>query len=123
NGRAADMLDIEHKFADRIQDILTFVFKQTMPLFIVRPQFYRPSRQAERVLQFANLIQMFFSSVKNLSASKPPSRPTPLSFIPPNGVRKSRRSQQFSQTTPHSRLAATRCARERFSVHTVAERP
>ena len=31
-------------------------------------------------------MQMFFGSVKNRSASSPPSRPTPLAFIPPNGT-------------------------------------
>ena len=30
-------------------------------------------------------MQMFFGSVKKRSASFPPSRPTPLCFIPPNG--------------------------------------
>ena len=38
NGRAADMLDTEHKLADRIQDILTFNLEQTMPFFVVRSQ-------------------------------------------------------------------------------------
>ena len=47
-----------------------------------------------------NFIQTFFSSVKNFNASNPPSRPTPEFFIPPKGVRKSRRSQQLIHTIP-----------------------
>ena len=69
------------------------------------------------------LTQIFFSSVKNRNASKPPSRPTPEFFTPPNGVRRSLRSQQLTQTIPDSICSAIRCARERFSVQTVAERP
>jgi hypothetical protein len=68
-------------------------------------------------------MQIFFSSVKNLKASNPPSRPTPEFFIPPNGVRKSRRSHVFTQMIPLSSFSATRCARERFSVQTVADKP
>src|SRR5207249_248687 len=45
-------------------------------------------------------MQMFFGSVKKRSASSPPSRPTPLCFMPPNGTRRSRTSQQFIQTVP-----------------------
>jgi hypothetical protein len=45
-------------------------------------------------------MQTFFGSVKKRSASSPPSRPTPLCFIPPNGTRRSRTSQQFTQTVP-----------------------
>jgi hypothetical protein len=45
-------------------------------------------------------MQTFFASVKKWSASLPPSRPTPLCFMPPNGTRKSRTSQQFTQTVP-----------------------
>jgi hypothetical protein len=45
-------------------------------------------------------MQMFFGSVKKRSASSPPSRPTPLCFIPPKGTRKSRTNQQFTQTVP-----------------------
>ena len=41
-------------------------------------------------------MQMFFGSVKKRSASTPPSRPTPEFLTPPNGVRKSRRNQQFT---------------------------
>ena len=68
-------------------------------------------------------MQTFFSSVKNLKASKPPSRPTPEFFIPPNGVLRSRKSQVFTQIIPDSNFSATRCARERFSVQTVADSP
>jgi hypothetical protein len=45
-------------------------------------------------------MQIFLGSVKNRSASSPPSRPTPLCFIPPKGTRRSRTSQQFTQTVP-----------------------
>src|SRR6266536_4406985 len=45
-------------------------------------------------------MQTFFGSVKNRNASSPPSRPMPLCFIPPNGTRRSRTSQQFTQTVP-----------------------
>ena len=45
-------------------------------------------------------MQTFFGSVKKRSASSPPSRPTPLCFMPPNGTRRSRTSQQFTQTVP-----------------------
>jgi hypothetical protein len=51
-----------------------------------------------KVAYFA--IQMFFASVKKCNASIPPSRPTPLAFMPPNGTRRSRTSQQFTQTVP-----------------------
>ena len=34
-------------------------------------------------------------SVKKRNASSPPSRPTPLCFIPPNGTRRSRKSQEL----------------------------
>ena len=47
-----------------------------------------------------SLMQTFFASVKNRSASKPPSLPTPDCFIPPKGVRRSRKSQQLTQIIP-----------------------
>jgi len=53
-------------------------------------------------------MQMFFGSVKNLKASSPPSRPTPLCFMPPKGTRRSRTSQQFTQTVPVEICSATR---------------
>src|SRR2546428_1166353 len=65
----------------------------------------------------------FFASVKNSSESRPPSRPTPLSFIPPNGTRRSRSSQQLIHTVPLSIAAATRCARCRSRVQKHEERP
>src|SRR6266513_847428 len=68
-------------------------------------------------------IQTFFGSVKNLSASSPPSRPTPLCFMPPKGTRRSRTSQQFTQTVPVLIRSATRCARLRFCVQTLEARP
>src|SRR5262249_20225525 len=50
----------------------------------------------------AYLTHTVFGSVKNRNASSPPSRPTPLCFMPPKGVRRSRSSQQFTQTVPDS---------------------
>src|SRR5207237_749368 len=60
------------------------------------------------------LIQTVLGSVKKRSAASPPSRPTPLFLVPPNGVRRSRSSQQFTHTVPHSSCSATRCARARW---------
>src|SRR6266446_1366421 len=68
-------------------------------------------------------MQTFFGSVKNLSASSPPSRPTPLCFMPPKGTRRSRTSQQFTHTVPVLICSATRWARFRFWVQTLDERP
>src|SRR5438094_7154360 len=68
-------------------------------------------------------IQTFFGSVKKRNASSPPSRPTPLCFIPPNGTRRSRTSQQLTQTVPVLIRSATRWARLRFCVQTLDERP
>src|SRR6266567_4003303 len=68
-------------------------------------------------------MQTFFASVKKRSASSPPSRPTPLAFMPPKGTRKSRTSQQFTHTVPVLIFSATRCARLRFCVQTLEERP
>src|SRR5215831_3186857 len=76
--------------------------------------------------RFSNLyfaMQTFFGSVKNLSASSPPSRPTPLAFMPPKGTRRSRTSQQFTQTVPVWICSATRWARLRFCVQTLDESP
>src|SRR5215831_18206757 len=67
--------------------------------------------------------QTFFDSVKNRNASQPPSFPTPLFFIPPNGVRRSRSNQQLTQMIPLSTLAATRLALEISCVHIVAASP
>lgn len=53
-------------------------------------------------------MQTFFGSVKKRSASSPPSRPTPLCFIPPKGTRRSRTSQQLTQTVPVWICSATR---------------
>ncbi len=71
----------------------------------------------------AYLMHTVFGSVKKRSASSPPSRPMPLCFTPPNGVRRSRSSQQFTQTVPLSICSATRCARPRSRVHSEADRP
>src|SRR5215510_1199907 len=68
-------------------------------------------------------MQMFFGSVKKRRASSPPSRPTPLCFMPPNGTRRSRTNQQFTQTVPVLIRSATRWARPRFCVQTLDERP
>src|SRR5437016_8760011 len=84
------------------------------PDYAIRDTFQRHSYFA---------MQTFFGSVKNLSASSPPSRPTPLCFIPPKGTRRSRTSQQFTQTVPVLIRSATRWARLRFWVQTVDERP
>jgi len=67
--------------------------------------------------------QTFFASVKKRNASNPPSRPTPELFTPPNGVRRSRTSQQLIHTIPLSSFVATRCALFTSCVHTVAARP
>src|SRR6185369_7763471 len=72
---------------------------------------------------FHSFTHTFFASVKNSSDSKPPSRPTPLSRMPPNGTRRSRRSQQLIQTVPLSIAAATRCARCRSRVQTLDDKP
>src|SRR5947199_6840822 len=68
-------------------------------------------------------MQTFFGSVKKRNASSPPSRPTPLCFMPPKGTRKSRRSQQFTQIVPVLICSATRWARLRFWVQTLDARP
>src|SRR4051812_7960527 len=68
-------------------------------------------------------IQTFFGSVKKRRASSPPSRPTPLCFMPPKGTRRSRTSQQFIHTVPVWMRSATRWARLRFWVHTLEARP
>src|SRR6266542_4396832 len=70
-----------------------------------------------------SFTQTFFASVKNSSDETPPSRPTPLSRMPPKGTRRSRRSQQLIQTVPLSMAAATRWARWRSRVQTEQERP
>ena len=67
--------------------------------------------------------QTFFGSVKKRNASSPPSRPTPLAFMPPNGTRRSRTIQQLTQIVPESTASAMRWARPRFSVQIVAARP
>jgi hypothetical protein len=54
------------------------------------------------------LMQTFLGSVKKRMASQPPSRPTPLAFMPPKGVRKSRSNQQLTQTIPLLSSSATR---------------
>src|SRR6185503_2645100 len=45
-------------------------------------------------------IATVFGSVKKWSASVPPSRPTPLALMPPNGTRRSRCIHVFTHTTP-----------------------
>ena len=50
-------------------------------------------------------------------------RPTPEALTPPKGTRRSRSIQQFTHTVPASMRSATRCARLRFSVQSVAARP
>ena len=70
-----------------------------------------------------SLIQTFLDSEKKLRECFPPSRPTPLSFIPPNGTRKSRKSQVFTQTMPESSFSLTLCAHLRLLVQTEAANP
>src|SRR5258708_5931605 len=82
-----------------------------------------PDKSPEGNYTLYSLIQTFFCSVKNFNASKPPSRPTPEFFIPPKGVRKSRKSQQLTQIIPLCSWAATRCARLRFSVQIIPASP
>ncbi len=62
-------------------------------------------------------------SVKNSRLKLPPSRPQPESAKPPKGARRSRMKKQFVQIVPARSCAATRCARDRFSVNTIALRP
>ena len=47
----------------------------------------------------------------------------PESPTPPNGVRRSRMKKQLTHTVPARSFDATRCARERFSVKSIALRP
>src|SRR5207248_8502478 len=70
-----------------------------------------------------SFTQTSFGSVKTRSAAIPPSRPTPDSLTPPNGVRRSRSIQQLTQTIPLWSCAATRWARDRSRVHSDAARP
>src|SRR5579863_2845487 len=63
-----------------------------------------------------SFTQMFIGSEKKPSECMPPSRPIPESFAPPNGVRRSRRYQSFTQVMPTSICRATRWARCRFEV-------
>jgi hypothetical protein len=62
-------------------------------------------------------------SVKNSREKFPPSRPTPLSPTPPKGVRRSRMKKQLTYTVPTRNRVASRWARDRFSVNTMALRP
>src|SRR5712691_10957929 len=80
-------------------------------------------RERCRERRLHNFTQTFFASVKNSSESTPPSRPTPLSFMPPKGTRRSRKSQQLIQTVPLSIAAATRWARCRSRVQTLDDKP
>ena len=65
----------------------------------------------------------FLVSVKNRMASSPPSRPTPLCRMPPNGTRRSRNSQVLTHTVPQAIWSATRWARVTLRVHNDAARP
>lgn len=62
-------------------------------------------------------------SEKKSREYSPPSLPIPDALTPPNGVRRSRRFQQFTQTMPVSRRGDTRCALDRSRVHTVDASP
>src|ERR1043165_3413233 len=68
-------------------------------------------------------MQTFFGSVTKSNASKPPSRPTPDDLTPPNGVRRSRNNQQFTQTMPACNSLATRLAFVISCDQTVEARP
>src|SRR6478735_7681664 len=94
-----------------------------MPLLIHDFQHAALDSQPEPVQKLHLAMQIFLGSVKNRNASSPPSRPTPLCFMPPKGTRKSRSSQQFTQTVPVLIRSATRWARLRFCVQTLDERP
>jgi len=73
---------------------------------------------------FLNPHTNILASVKKLSDANPPSRPTPLYFMPPKGTRRSRRSQQLIQIVSASSEAAILCVRERKSrVDTQSKRP
>jgi hypothetical protein len=65
----------------------------------------------------------FRGSVKKRMASQPPSLPTPEFFTPPKGVRKSRSIQVLIQIIPACSPEASRLARSRLLVHTVALSP
>ena len=55
---------------------------------VKKPAFARLRRGGAALRKMTHFaIQMFFASVKNRSASSPPSRPTPLAFMPPKGPR------------------------------------
>src|ERR1700730_5102025 len=81
------------------------------------------TRALPGVLNSHNLTQTFLASVKKSSDSNPPSRPRPLSFIPPKGTRRSRSSQVLTHTVPLSIAPATRWAFWRSRVQTLAESP
>ena len=81
--------------------------KIPLPLNACWTPWKRPSI-ACRVDHVYFAMQTFFGSVKKRRASSPPSRPTPLCFMPPKGTRRSRTSQQFTQTVPVWICSATR---------------
>src|SRR5439155_23216056 len=88
-----------------------------------RSEFQRFTSQPSNAIRIYFAMQTFFGSVKKRSASSPPSRPTPICFMPPKGTRRSRTSQQLTQTVPVLIRSATRWARLRFWVQTLDERP
>src|SRR5437773_440398 len=85
-------------------------------------EFQRFTSQPSNAIRIYFAMQTFFGSVKKRSASSPPSRPTPLCFMPPKGTRRSRTSQQFTQTVPVLIRSATRWARLRFCVQMLVQR-
>lgn len=70
-----------------------------------------------------NLTQIVFWFVKNSMESKLPSDPIPEFFIPPNGMFRSRTSQQLAHTVPTCRHLETRWSRDASWVHSVAANP
>ena len=63
------------------------------------------------------------ASVKNSSECRPPSRPIPESFMPPNGARRSRMKKQFTHMVPVRTSRATWFAVSRLVVQIMPARP
>ena len=67
-------------------------------------------------------MQTFFGSVKKRNASSPPSRPTPLCFIPPKGTR-SRAEPAIHPNRAGVDLLCDTMSASQFCVHTLEARP
>src|SRR5207248_8570889 len=81
-------------FYPQITQIYTNFFR------IYFPNLRQSAKSADLLSPGYFAMQTFLGSVKKRNASSPPSRPTPLCFMPPKGTRRSRTSQQFTQTVP-----------------------